>query len=365
MVNKNNDFSWNLYRVVSDSTSSVISPISVTYLLSMTLNGADGKTLEEIRTALGWKGMCTDAINSFCHQLMKGEMSREDTVLNIANYIALNKGCSFKHSFVKKARSIYDAQVENLDFLDPTTTAHINEWCKKHTDGMIPSMVDRIEPSAVSCLLNAISFNGEWEKQFLSLNTMPKPFYCINHKTWDVDMMTSDEEDYLYMEDSLLSAVNLPYKGGKYSMIFLLPQKNHSLQTVKESLNQHRFQRILAQMKMEKDIDLWIPKFTIDMQIPLKKILPRMGLASMFNLQTANFHQMTDANIHVSEMQQKARIEVSEDGTRAAAVTFESMCLSKLSSNYQKIFHADHPFIYVIRDNVTGALLFVGQYTGL
>ena len=366
MVNCNNDFAWNLYREASDSMPSIISPVSVTFLLSMTLNGTEGNTSEEIKKALGWDGVSTSAINAFCYRLMNGALSREDSVLSIANYIAIRKEISFKHLFVKKARSIYDAQVENLDFSNPANASHINDWCRKHTDGMIPKMIDRMEPTAISYLLNAISFNCKWAKPFQTLNTESKTFYCINHQKKDVDMMTSDEEDYPYMADSLLSAINLSYQGGKYSMIFLLPQKNHSLQEIKESLNQRHFQHILKQMKTEKNVDLWIPKFTIEKQIPLKKILPRIGITSMFAPLAANFKLLTEQSIYVSEMQQKARIEISEKGTKVTAVTeMECVALGLLRSKEQKIFHADHPFIYVIRDNETGALLFIGQYTGI
>lgn len=366
MVNKNNDFSWNLFREASDSASSVISPISVTYLLSMTLNGTEGKTAEEIKTIMGWKGMSNETINSFCYRLMNSEITKNDSVLRIANYIALNKDASFRHSFVKMARSIYDAQVENLDFSDQSNTFHINDWCKRQTDGMIPSMIDEISPSAVSYLLNVISFNDNWEKPFLELNTEIKPFHSINHRKNNIKMMTNDKDDFLYMEDGLLSAISLPYKDGKYSMLFILPQENHSLQDIKELVNNRRFQHILRQMKMQKDIDLWIPKFTIDKQIPLKEILSSIGLTAMFNPQLANFQKLSSNNgIYVSDMRQKARIEVTEKGTKAAAVTFESMSLSLLSPQNQKVFHADHPFIYVIRDNISGAILFIGQYTGV
>ena len=366
MISKNNDFTWKLYREASDSTSSIISPISITYLLSMTLNGAEGNTLEEIKTNLGWKDMSPESINSFCYRLMNEETSKRDSVLKISNYIALNKDYSFKHSFVKKARSIYNAQVECLDFSDQTNSTHINDWCKKHTNGMIPSMIDKIEPSVVSYFLNAISFHDEWEKPFEEINTEDKPFYCINRHTKDINMMTDNEAEFPYMEDSLLSAISLPYKGGKYSMVILLPRKNHSLKEVRERLNQHRFQQILQKMKTEKNINLWIPKFTIDKQTPLKQILSQMGFGSLFNSQTANFQKLANQNIYVSDMRQRARIEVTEQGTKAAAVTlFEYAELGLLVPQHQKTFHADHPFIYVIRNNMNRTLLFIGQYTGI
>ena len=366
MLNSNNDFAWNLYREASESSSFIVSPVSVTYLLSLTLNGTEGNTYEEIKKTLGWEDMCTSAINAFCYRFMNEELARKDSVLSIANYLALKKGISFNHSFVKKARSIYDAQVENLDFSKPENASHINDWCRKHTDGMIPNMIDRMEPAAVSYLLNAINFNGKWAKPFLTLNTELKTFYGINYHKKDINMMTSDEEDFPYMADSLLSAINLSYKGGKYSMIFLLPQKNHSLREIKGHLNQQRFLHILRQMKTEKNVDIWIPKFTIDKQIPLKEILPRMGITSMFAPLSANFKLLTDQSIYVSDMQQKARIEISENGTKAAAATeMECVTLGLFRSNNRKIFHAVHPFIYVIRDNENGALLFIGQYTGI
>ena len=365
MVNKNNDFSWKLYREASDTASSVISPISVTYLLGMTLNGTEGKTSEEIKATLGWKGMTTEAINSFCYRLMNSEEANNDSVLRIANYIALNKDASFRHSFVKIARYIYDAQVENLDFSDQSNTFHINDWCKKQTGGMIPSMIDEISPSAVSYLLNAISFTDKWEKPFLEMDTRVETFYCINHCEEDINMMKNDEADCLFMKDSLISAISLPFKGGKYSMIFMLPQKNHSLQEIKKHLDNRSFLHILRQMKMEKNIDLWIPKFAIDTQIPLKEILPRMGLTTMFHPLTANFQKLSNRSMYISDMQQKARIEISERGAKADAVTMECATLGLLLIQDPKAFHADHPFIYVIRDNVTGAILFLGQYTGI
>ena len=357
LVKRNNQFALNLFSEVKGLGSSVISPMSVTYLMSMLANGAEASTREEIMATIGAKDFDIDEMNAFYAYLMRrAKTADKQTTLNIANYIALNKEFQLKKKYASTIADSYQGAVEALDFNNPESTKRINSWCSEHTDNMIPSIIDQVEPSAVAYIMNAIYFNGTWTGKFDKNNTKKEQFNGYTRDIKYVDMMHRNAK-YYYTSNDVYSAVTLPYGSG--------PNEGKFISDVTKALNADSIASLRRNME-ECLVDLKLPRFTTEMKLSLKDIISRLGAPSMFDASRADFSSFANGNVFVSEMLQKAKIEVSEEGTKAAAVTLGMVKLTALRPDEPRRvdFHCDHPFVYMIQDNYTGAILFMGQFTG-
>ena len=365
LVKRNNQFALNLFSEVKGLGSSVISPISVTYLMAMLANGAEASTREEIMATIGAKDFDINEMNAFYAYLMqRAKTADKHTTLNIANYIALNKEFQLKKKYASTIADSYKGAVEALDFNNPESTKRINGWCSEHTDNMIPSIIDQVEPSAVAYIMNAIYFNGTWADKFDKNNTKKEQFNGYTRDIKYVDMMHRNAK-YYYTSNDVYSAVTLPYGSGTYSMTVILPNEGKFIPDVTKALNAKSIASLRSNMD-ECIVDLKLPRFTTEMKLSLKDIIAKLGAPSMFDTTRADFSSFANGNVYVSEMLQKAKIEVSEEGTKAAAVTMGMVKLTSIRPDEPRRvdFHCDHPFIYMIQDNYTGAILFMGQFTG-
>ncbi len=364
IVKKNNAFALNLFHEVSGFDSRIISPMSVSYLMGMLANGADGQTREEILSTLGCKGVSMKELNEF-YQAMLQKAGRFDSqvTIDIANYIALNKQYSLKSSFADIMKTSYQAGIESLDFSSSATTKHINNWCKEKTDGMIPSIIDKVDPSAVSYIMNAIYFNGTWKDKFDKSETKLESFQGYTRDIKRAQMMHRNGK-LQYCDNETFSAVRIPYGRGAYNMTVLLPNQGKSISEMMNGMDAEQ----LTQLGRKMDncvVDLKLPRFTTELNLGLNDIISKLGAPSMFT-SSANFSNFGDGNLFISKMLQKAKIEVSEEGTKAAAVTTAIMTMSAFHPEEPRHveFHANRPFVYMITESSTGAILFMGQYTG-
>ena len=365
LVKRNNNFALNLFSEMKGVGSNVVSPMSVTYLMAMLANGAEASTREEIMDAIGAKDFDIDEMNAFyAYLIRRAKTSDKQTTLNIANYIALNKEFKLKKKFASTIADSYQGAVESLDFTNPESTKRINGWCSEHTNNMIPTIIDQVEPSAVAYILNAIYFNGTWTDKFDKNNTKKEQFNGYTRDIMYVDMMHRNAK-YYYTSNDVYSAVTMPYGSGTYSMTVLLPNEGKFIPDVTKALNAQSIASLRSNME-ECIVDLKLPRFTTEMKLSLKDIISRLGAPSMFDASRADFSSFANGNVFVSEMLQKAKIEVSEEGTKAAAVTLGMVKLTALRPDEPRRvdFHCDHPFVYMIQDNYTGAILFMGQFTG-
>ena len=365
LVKRNNNFALNLFSEMKGVGSNVVSPMSVTYLMAMLANGAEASTREEIMNAIGAKDFDIDEMNAFyAYLIRRAKTADKQTTLNIANYIALNKEFKLKKKFASTIADSYQGAVESLDFTNPESTKRINGWCSEHTNNMIPTIIDQVEPSAVAYILNAIYFNGTWTDKFDKNNTKKEQFNGYTRDIMYVDMMHRNAK-YYYTSNDVYSAVTLPYGSGAYSMTVILPNEGKFITDLTKTLNADTIASLRRNME-ECLVDLKLPRFTIEMKLPLKGIVAKLGAPSMFDATRADFSSFANGNVYVSEMLQKAKIEVSEEGTKAAAVTMGMVKLTSMRPQEPRRvdFHCDRPFVYMIQDNYTGAILFMGQFTG-
>lgn len=363
IIENNNAFALNLFSQMKGFDSKVVSPMSVSYLMGMLANGADGQTRQEIMKAIGCEKVSLKDLNEF-YQMMITRANHFDkaTIVNIADYIALNRQYQLKDGFASTMQNYYKAGIESLDFSKASTLKRINRWCSDHTDGMIPKIIEQVDADAVSYIMNAIYFNGTWTDKFDTRQTKLENFQGYTRDIKKTQMMHRNGK-YQYMDNADFAAVNLPYGNGSYSMTVILPNRGKSIDEVMAGLDAKKVSELGRSMD-ECVVDLKLPRFTISQETSLNDIISKLGAPTMFT-SGADFSNFASGNLSISKMLQKAKIEVSEEGTKASAVTMAMVAMTALRPEPRKVeFYANRPFIYMITEHSTGAILFMGQYTG-
>lgn len=363
IIENNNAFALNLFSQMKGFDSKVVSPMSVSYLMGMLANGADGQTRQEIMKAIGCEKVSLRDLNEFYQMLItRANYFDKATTINIADYIALNCHYLLKDGFASTMQNYYKAGVESLDFSKASTLKRINRWCSDHTDGMIPKIIEQVDADAVSYIMNAIYFNGTWTDKFDTRQTKLENFQGYTRDIKKTQMMHRNGK-YQYMDNADFAAVNLPYGNGSYSMTVILPNRGKSIDEVMAGLDAKKVSELRRSMD-ECVVDLKLPRFTISQETSLNDIISKLGAPTMFT-SGADFSNFASGNLSISKMLQKAKIEVSEEGTKASAVTMAMVAMTALRPEPRKVeFHANRPFIYMITEHSTGAILFMGQYTG-
>lgn len=363
-INKGNEFAVNLFKTQIDMQSKVISPLSVSYLMGMLANGADGDTQKEILASLGVSDVTLQTLNESYRALLNSTATADkQTTINIANYIAADKHFSLKSDFRNTVGKMYDAGVESLDFSSSKAVDKINQWCSKQTNGMIPKIVDQLSASDVAVLMNAIYFEGTWETPFEKELTKEENFRGYTRDIKRVQMM-HQEDNFSYLNNDTFEAVTLPYGNRTYNMTVLLPKEGVSIEEMMKQLDAQKIGSLYRDME-KCVVDLKLPKFTTSTEVVLNDAISKLGAPSIFT-GAANFKNMSDASIFISKMLQKAKIEVSEEGTKAAAITAGMVAMTALNPDEPRHvkFHANRTFVYIITERQTGAIFFVGQYLG-
>jgi serine protease inhibitor len=376
LVKNNNDFAFRLFNQVRNPETSnlnpkgsmVLSPLSITYALGMVNNGAVGQTQQEISDVLGFDDV--SAQNEFClkmtNELLATGLMDRTTKANISNTIFVNKGMGWqlKPDFTNNANHYYYASPQDRDFTDGETRDVINQWASDHTEGMIKEVLSEPEfnPFAVSYLLNAIYFKGMWSNPFKAEDTKDEPFAGGD----PVPMMHNKNVSLEYAENANYQTVRLPYGNGSYRMQVFLPREGKTVDDVLASLTADH--SLLTTYYSHYDVDLKLPRFGTDTDVMLKGIMSALGMPTAFSPVDADFsnlceeNDLAEENIYIGMMKQVAKIEVNEEGTEAAAVTvigYETTGMPKTAT-----FHADRPFLYVISEQSTGIIFFMGQYMG-
>ena len=364
LVSGSNDFAFNLLREAGADKSIILSPISITYALGMLNNGAAGETQQQICNVLGFGETGADGINDFCRKMLTEAPQLDKlTKVLISNNIYMNQGYELKPDFVQKAKDYYDAQPETRFFGDGKTMDVINQWASDHTEKMIEKVLDAdsFDPAAVSYLLNAIYFKGAWAEKFDKANTRDEAFEGAARS---VPMM-HQEHQFSYRENELCQALRLPYGNGAYSMTVLLPREGKTVNDVLQGLTAEAWQQQYQYMGSAL-ADVKLPRFESNTDVWLNDIMMQLGMPKAFT-DRAEFPDFCNVATKIGMMKQVARIKLSEEGTEAAAVTVKGMELASASEPIEPLrvnFHATRPFLYVISEQSTGAIFFVGTYYG-
>ena len=368
-VASNNDFALRLLRETLNSESNLIlSPLSITNDLGMLNNGAAGKTLQEISHVLGFGSAGADALNQFCRTMMTANVTLDpETKVLTANNIYMNTPYQLKPDFLEKAATYYNAQPETRNFADGLTRDVINQWGSNHTEGMIKEVLraDEFNPNAVSYLLNALYFKGCWQHPFDPALTQEEEFHTYapqSHPQVPMMHIVADAGDpnceLEYMECDAYQAVKLPYGNGAFLMTVFLPIKG-DVSDVLGKLNGQNWQFHSKPFL----VDLKMPRFETSTDVDLVPILSALGMPSAFIEGEAEFPDFCDASTYIGMMKQVARLKLDEQGTEAAAVTVIEMDKA-ITTKERAEFHANRPFLYIISEQSTGVILFIGTYMG-
>ena len=378
-ANDNNAFTLDFLKTVNEADHSgksfIYSPLSITYVLGMVNDAATGTTERELEETLGFHEGGILAVNEYCRKLIEG-LPRVDkkVTLNLANAIFVNKDkATLKAQYEQDMQTYYDAKAEALSFKDSKTLGHINGWCNDKTKGMIPTILDEINPYAVAYLLNAIYFKADWASKFDEKNTRKETF-TTEGGTTQVPLM---HQNVLinYTKNNTYAAVQMPYGNGSWMMTVLLPNEGKTAADVIAAMRTDDEWRVgfyTSQMS-PYEVDLKLPRFetnsdTDDIDDGLKGLMQKMGIHMAFDSELAEIPNMCEERgVYISKMRQKAAIKVNEEGSEAAAVTIAEMEFTTAvgPTEYPKAtFHANRPFVYFISERSSGVILFVGKYTG-
>ena len=365
-VQEGNTFSFNFIEKINASTDKdyIISPLSMQFLLGMILDGARGETASEICSVLGYGAGEVSEVNEYCLSMLRQLPSMDKkTTLNIANAIFVDDGWPLLDSYKSIVGQYYNAEVSNLDFSNgPASLKAINGWCNKQTNGMIPKVLDNVSTDMLAYLLNAMYFKSQWKEKFKKCATSDETFTNESGAKGTVKMMKQNKS-LNYSENDIYKMVQMPYGNGVFSMYAFLPMDGYKLADVIASLKKSDWNMVRQRM-FPCDVDLWLPKFETKFHIKLNDILSEMGMPLSFDSENADFKAMSDYALCLSFVQQDAVIRVDEEGTEAAVVS--SAGVEKVTSvgpGDHVVFHADHPFLYLITEYSTGAILFAGRYS--
>jgi len=360
-VHQDNSFSLNLFREaiaeMDPSDNVLLSPISASIALGMLNNGAKGQTKDSIHKALEFGEFNEGQLNSYYQKIIKILPNLDpQTKLEIANSIWYRQGLNVLPAFLNQNKVFYHAEIEGLNFENATASNRINNWVSESTNGKIPTIVDQIPRDMMMYLINAIYFKGSWQEKFDASKTTKMPFYRLNAAALNTDFMNI-EKDFNILNNDDIQGIELPYGNGQYSMFVLLPsEKTTAIDFVKSLTDMDRLGEIYNGFAKRK-VNLFFPKFKFSYQNKLNDELSKLGMGIAFTNQ-ADFTGIANADLMVDEVKQKAFIEVNEEGTEAAAVTSVGVTMTSMPIMHTLKF--DRPFVFLIRENNCGLILFTG-----
>jgi serine protease inhibitor len=365
VLDASNAYSFALWRTINDSSrdSNVfVSPLSASFALGLTMNGANGQTYDEMRSALRFGQASLASIDSGYRSLIALLTSLDpSTTMEIANAIFYRNDFPFNQSFLTDASTYFGAEVKPQDFTNSQATlSAVNGWASAKTNDRIPKVLDSVDPSMVMYLLNAIYFKGTWRDQFEVAQTRDAPFHSISG---DQSARLMHREGAIgYAETSAFQAVDLPYGDSAFTMTVLLPKTGSSVESVAASLTPDTWLSLAASFR-PRQVDLFLPKVTLSWKRELIPDMKVLGMRAAFG--NADFTRMSPRGreLVISLLQQNTFVKIDEEGTEAAAVTTVGVALT--SAPVATSVRVDHPFVFVIRERLSGTVLFMGKITRL
>ena len=334
-----------------------ISPSSIALALSMALNGAKGETKVSMEKTLNLQGLDIATVNRESLGLMNSLKNSDPKVqLSIANSVWARKNVTFNADFTDTLKNYFGAESSVLDFAKLESIKTINSWVSKRTNGKISSIIDKIPNDTVMYILNAVYFKGSWTKEFDKKLTQNKQFIAGNDSAKMTPFMEKSDK-IPYLETDSFQSVNLSYgDNGRISMYVFLPK--HGIEDFISSLSPAEWNTWMKSYEKTQGT-ISLPKFKIEYEKQLKDNLSDLGMGIAFS-DLADFSGIGD-QLKISEVKHKSFIDVNEEGTEAAAVTSIGISLTSVAMD-QKTFYMEvnHPFFFVIQDNLTGEILFMG-----
>lgn len=366
LVDSQNSFGFEVMKNLNTGKDKnvFISPSSIALAFSMAYNGAEGQTKQEIADVLEINDLTIEEVNLASESLINYlENPDPDIKLYIANSIWANENIEFKQDFLDTNKQYYDAEVTSLPF-DAAALRKINNWVDDNTNGKIDKVINQINPLDIMFLINAVYFKGEWTEKFDKKMTEDRDFYLIENNPVKVPLMKNSDE-YYYLENDEFQAINMPYGDSEKISMFVFLPKGDSSEFV-NGLNNENWEQWMSEFRM-KEGTILMPKFKTEYEKTLNDVLIEMGMPTAFSESEADFSGIAEIpgqNVYISYVKHKTYVDVYEEGTEAAAVTAIGIAMSVAPSPEEPFYmEVNKPFFFVIRDNTSGANLFMGYIT--
>lgn len=370
----NNRFAYDLYSELAQDPKYAdgnlfFSPFSLSSALAITYEGTRGATAEEIRAVFHFPENATELRQGY-REILTG-INRADTrySLHTANAIWAEQAYPFLPAYISTAKQYYYAKVTNLNFISQPEASRdiINQWVEDETEDRIRNLIPEgiINPLTRLVITNAGYFKGSWETQFDADQTAGADFRVSPEKIVKIRMMQriGEGSEYGYAETDDLQVLRLPYahsSGDELSLLVILPKRDN-LTAAEQALNKGSFTALTETLESQR-VDVYLPKFSMETQYRLPDTLSAMGMPTAFT-KSADLSGMDGTkNLFIRDVIHKAFVDVSEEGTEAAAATAVVVQLKAVANgNPVPVFRADHPFLFLIQDDENGTILFMGR----
>jgi serine protease inhibitor len=335
-----------------------VSPLSVFLALSMAEAGSEGKTRAAIRHGLSVPESFSEVqLHNSAAAVLKSLRSQTGVELDIANALWSDPSLPLSPQYVERCRQLFAAQATSLDLRQPAAASSINDWVKQNTHGKIPTIVSpEVLRNAEAVLTNAVYFRGRWQEPFPRNQTQSKPFHLAGGPLKQVQMMHASSISRAYHKGDGFEAAVLGYEGSEIQFFAILPDPG---KRPEEVLARLPLKGLLAS-GVSSDLDLSLPRFTLDYSANLNAQLKAMGMAAAFDPGKAEFGPMGSPQFFISDVLHKTRVEVDEEGTVAAASTSITLQAAAAVPREKKTLVFDRPFAVFLCDTATGAVLFSG-----
>lgn len=357
VAKQNCDFAWDMFNHVNKTSgNAIVSPLSATYAMCMTANGANGTTRDEIYKALGFEDCNNDDVNNYLHKLSTQLSSLDSkTTLHIANSLWHNESYQILDSFISSTKTYYDADVNTLDIFNAVD--QINNWCSTKTNGLINDLLkpNQVSENTAAVLVNALYFDGQWKEKFNKNATYKSRFYCADNSTPYVEFM-SGEQTFQRVYARTFTMASLDFGNGAFSIKFILPNNGNSFDDCLNDIKTIGWDEITKVTTSTKNT-INIPKFSFKNHLDMKPIYQEMGIISAFNSSADFSNMLASKNFAITSASQSNYFEIDEDGATAASasntVTGDLLAIAPFTLN--------RPFIFVLTERSTGAILFIGK----
>ncbi|NOY65635.1 MAG: serpin family protein [Nitrospirae bacterium] len=368
VVKGNNAFAFDLYQKLKDEKGNIFfSPYSISTALAMIYAGSRGLTEEEMAKVLHLSLKDKHLLHSSFSKLQSELLAIQDkgrVRINMANSLWVQEGYHFQDTFIGLIGKYYGAGLNYVDFATKTETARktINRWVAERTGWKIRELIKpgMIDSSTNSVLCNAIYFKGDWLRRFDKEETRDADFHISADRTVKVPMM-NQKSGFKFKDFGDFSAIELPYEGDDLSMIIFLPEEINGLAGLERNLTADNVKNWIDELysSYESEVLLSLPRFKTTYEFKLSDLLAQMGMPHAFK--DSDFSGITvRKDFFINQIVHSAFIDINEEGTEAAA----AMAISTLRGggiSMPKTFRADHPFVFLIRENQTGSILFIGR----
>jgi serpin B len=369
LTHANNAFAIDFYKKAgTEPGNPVFSPYSISAAFAMTYPGAAGETARQMQKVMYWTNAAPKVASDFAEldQLLLAAQKEGAVQISIANALWPQKGYRFRQQYLDLLTQTFKTSLHEADFekQPEVERLRVNEWVEKQTRDRIKGLmpVGSINNQTRLVLANAIYFKAKWGSPFKTAATHPGPFYLASGDSVNTPLMAIID-DFRFAVMPTFKLLEMPYQRGKLSMLVILPNATNGLSQLNKELSAEKLDQWIKALRTTR-VSVFFPKFTVSFQLKLNDALSALGMPDAFDRNRADFAGMTAEQppLFMSSAMHKAFVEVTEEGTEAAAATGLVMTPTSAGPRVEiPIFRADHPFLYLIRHNPSGTILFFGR----